>query len=151
MRYLFEETQRFTQWWLWGILLGPILISLITDSKNVSNSYLVISGVIILLIYCLQLRIKIDQKGLHYQFFPFHLKSYTIKYDQIEKVEALTYNPIFDYGGWGIRYRMKGRAYNVKGNQGVKIYLKNGKNILFGSQSYKEFENTLTQNLKKVI
>lgn len=151
MRYLFEETQRFTQWWLWGILLGPILISLITDSKNVSNSYLVISGVIILLIYCLQLRIKIDQKGLHYQFFPFHLKSYTIKYDQIEKVEALTYNPIFDYGGWGIRYRMKGRAYNVKGNQGVKVYLKNGKNILFGSQSCKEFENTLTQNLKKVI
>ena len=70
MRYLFEETQKFTQWWLWGILLGPILISLIIDSKNVSNSYLVISGVIILLIYCLQLRIKIDQKGLHYQFFP---------------------------------------------------------------------------------
>ena len=153
MRYLFEETQKFTQWWLWGILLGPILISLIIDSKNVSNSYLVISGVIILFIYCLRLRIKIDQIGLHYQFSPFHLKSYTIKYDQIDKFEALTYNPIFDYGGWGIRYRMKGRAYNVKGNQGVKVYLKNGKNILFGSQRYKEFENALIQiqNLKKVI
>ena len=69
----------------------------------------------------------------HYQFFPMHFKSYIIRFDEIENVEAITYSPIKDYGGWGIRYRMKGRAYNVKGNQGVKVYLKNGKNILFGS------------------
>ena len=151
MKWLFEETQKFTQWWLWVSLLGPFLISLIIDSKNISISYLVISGVIILFISCLRLRIKIDPQGLHYQFFPFHLKSYTIKYDQIDKFEALIYNPIFDYGGWGIRYRIKGRAYSVSGNKGVKVYLKNGKNILFGSQRYKEFEKTLVQNIKNVI
>ena len=37
----------------------------------------------------------------------------------------------------------KGKAYNIRGNKGVKIYLKNGKTILFGSQKNQELEKAL--------
>ena len=66
---------------------------------------------------------------------------------EIKSAKAVKYNPILDYGGWGIRYRFKTKAYNIKGNKGVRIYLKNGKNILFGSQKHKEFAKIINQNL----
>ena len=78
--------------------------------------------------------------------FPFHFKKHLIKLDEIEKIEALQYKPLGDYGGWGIRYGFKGKAYNVSGNKRVKVHLKNKKNILFGSQKH----NELAQTLKKI-
>jgi hypothetical protein len=99
-----------------------------------------------LIFYFFELRTFVTKEGLHYQFFPFHLKEHLIKLDEIEKIEALQYKPLGDYGGWGIRYGFKGKAYNVSGNKGVKVHLTNKKNILFGSQKY----NGLAQTLKEI-
>ena len=35
--------------------------------------------------------------------------------------------------------------YNTSGNLGVKVHLKNGRNILFGSQKHKELAKALKQ------
>ena len=56
-----------------------------------------------------------------------------IPYTDIQKCEAVTYRPILEFGGWGIRYRKGEVAYTVSGNQGVRLHLKNGKKILIGS------------------
>ena len=61
--------------------------------------------------------------------FPFH---------SIQKVEAVTYSPIMEYGGWGLRYGRKGKAYNVSGNKAVFLTLCNEKNVLIGSQKHGE-------------
>ena len=146
MEYLFEENQKFTQWWLWAILLSFPIISVGPFDDNEINLYHVLIGLAIpLLFYLFELRIKVNGEGLHYQFSPLHLKSYTIKLDEIEKFDALQYRPIGDYGGWGIRYGFKGKAYNISGNKGVKIYLKNGRNILFGSQKHTDLEKALRE------
>jgi hypothetical protein len=58
----------------------------------------------------------------------------TIAPAQIARWEARTYRPIRDYGGWGVRFGPRGRAYNVSGNRGVEITLANGKRVLVGSQ-----------------
>jgi hypothetical protein len=62
----------------------------------------------------------------------------------IEKYEVITYDPILDYGGWGIKYNRHGKAYNVSGNKGLQLYLKNGKRILIGTQKESELTNFLT-------
>jgi hypothetical protein len=98
-----------------------------------------------LLFFLLQLRIKVSEEGLHYQFFPFHFKSHTIKLEDIEKFKAMEYSPLKEYGGWGIKYGFKGKAYNVSGNKGVKIFLNNGTNIMFGSQKHLELAKALKQ------
>lgn len=149
MNYIFEENQRFTQWWLWVILLSfPIIAFGPFDEKDINYNHVLIGFALPVFFYLLQLRIKVNSEGLHYQFFPFHLKYHTIKIEEIVKVEALQYNPLAEYGGWGIRYGFKGKAYNTRGNLGVKVHLQNGRNILFGSQKYKELSKAL-KRIKK--
>lgn len=62
-------------------------------------------------------------------------------------VESVIYNPIGDWGGWGIRYNSRGRAYNMYGNEGVEVTLKNGKVILFGTQRPDELYNAILQKI----
>ena len=56
---------------------------------------------VVALFYFLELRVCVNEKGINYQFFPFHLKSYVIKYDEIESYlsslhdSPLHYRPFF--------------------------------------------------------
>ncbi len=144
MQVLFEEKQKFNQWWLWAILLIFPLLSVIPFDDNGLNIYYVIIGISIpLIFYLFELRTFVTSEGLSFQFFPFHFKKHLVKIEEIEKIEALQYKPLGDYGGWGIRYGFKGKAYNVSGNKGVKIFLKNGLNIMFGSQKHNELAKAL--------
>ena len=144
MKYLFEENQKFTQWWLWVILLSfPIMSFGPFDENEININYVLIGFMLPLIFYLFELRIKVSQEGLHYQFFPFHLKAHIINLEDIEKHKAMEYSPLKEYGGWGIKYGFKGKAYNVSGNKGVKIFLKNGLNIMFGSQKHKDLAKTL--------
>ena len=145
MKYLFEENQKFTQWWLWIILLYFPTSALFIHNDPINYIYVLIGCAIPLVFYLFELRVKVDQNGLHYQFFPLHFKSYTIILDEMEKIEAVEYKPISEYGGWGIKYGFKGKAYNTRGKLGVKIHLKNGTNILFGSQKHKALAKVLKQ------
>jgi hypothetical protein len=106
-------------------------------------NYVLIGLVLPLIFYLFELRIKVSKEGLHYQFFPFHLKAHIVKLEDIEKYKAMEYSPLTEYGGWGIKFGFKGKAYNVSGNKGVKIFLKNGLNIMFGSQKHNELAKAL--------
>jgi hypothetical protein len=141
MKALYKEKQKFRQWWLWMVLIIiPMLSVNNLHKEEIKSYYSIITLIIPIFFYFLELRTYVTQDGVYYQFFPLHLKLHLIKKDNIKKIEAIKYNPIGDYGGWGIRRGFKGKAYNVYGNKGVKIYLKDGKNILFGSQDYRELE-----------
>ena len=96
----------------------------------------------------MELRIKVDNIGIHYQFYPFHIKYNTFFYNEITKIEAVMYKPILEYGGWGIKQGFKGKAYNVHGKYGVKIYLNSGKNVLIGSQKHIDFAVFANNELK---
>ena len=130
------------------LLVFPLLSIIPFDGDGINYNYVLIGIAIPLMFYFFELRTFVTKEGLHYQFFPFHFKKYLIRLDEIEKIEALQYKPLGDYGGWGIRYGFKGKAYNVSGNKGVKFYLTNGRNILFGSQKYKDLEKVL-KRIKK--
>lgn len=65
----------------------------------------------------------------------------------IEKCEAMTYRPIRDFGGWGIRHGRKGRAYNVHGNRGAYLTLIDGKHVLVGSQK----ADVLAESIRSLI
>ena len=80
MNCLFEEKQKFTQWWVWTLLF----LTLFVLDKNTYTVF--IGGVIILFFYLLELRIKVTEEALYYQFFPLHLKPFSIKKKQIEKI-----------------------------------------------------------------
>ena len=148
MKYHFEENQKFTQWWIWIVIFTITLILYYFIEEINHNNFIKYTPIIIpLTFYFSELRIKVNDKGLYYQFFPFHFKYNTIKAEEIKKVISKEYNPITEYGGWGIKKGVEGKAYNTSGKLGVVIYLKNGEKILFGSKKNKELEKVI----KKII
>jgi len=75
------------------------------------------------------------------------LKPRIFYFSAIDNAEPVTYSPLKDYGGWGIRYGAKGKAYNVSGNQGVVITLETGQSILIGSQRHEELSSLINDRL----
>jgi membrane protein YdbS with pleckstrin-like domain len=53
----------------------------------------------------------------------------------VQKIEVVSYRPLADYGGWGIRSGRDGeRVLNARGNRGVRLDLSDGTRLLIGSQ-----------------
>ena len=51
------------------------------------------------------------------------------------RLEVVSYRPLADYGGWGIRSGRDGeRVLNARGNRGVRLDLADGSRLLIGSQ-----------------
>jgi hypothetical protein len=103
------------------------------------NAVLFVTILILLLVLWVYLRLKlevwIDNRGIHYRFFPLEFKEKLISFAEINRYEIRKYSPLGDYGGWGKKRSLRwGRAYNISGNVGLQLYLNNGKKILFGTQ-----------------
>lgn len=162
--YEFNEKQKFNQWWIWIFLtlmtvlctwgaMQQLVFKIPFGNKPASDRVLVLICLFpLLFVYLfstLRLETKINSEGVFYRFKPFHFKEKIIRWEEIEKIYTRQYNPIKEYGGWGIKGSFrKGKAYNVSGNQGIQLELKNGKKILLGTKKQSSVEATLLQ-LKK--
>jgi hypothetical protein len=156
-KLLCREEQRFTQSWVWFLLIATTLIATIPLVIGIywqevlgkpwgnhpgSTGLLVfvlcfvavLMSTLILLFYKMHLIIEIRQDGIWFRYPPLSGKWAVVKKEEIERFEVKIYKPVIEYGGWGIRGNSKNKAYNVSGNNGLQIYLKNGKKILLGTQ-----------------
>lgn len=161
----FEEEQRFRQPWVWAILLLSLAVPLVIfgyglvqqlilkkpfGDRPTSDARLIITAVSILvlavgislLLHKMKLVTKLDSAHLHILFSPF--KRRDIPLSDIAHWAACTYDPVRDYGGWGIKVGRRGRAYNVSGDRGVELQLTNGKSLLIGSQRSEELAAAIT-------
>lgn len=159
MNIVFNEKQRFAQWWLWVLLLGiasifvcgiytQLIMGITFGDKPMSDSgLLVVSIAYFVFVYCflsLSLKTTINNEGIKYQYFPFVNEQ--LKWSEIKKVELLNYG----FVGWGIRYKPQyGTIYNVSGNKGLAIELNNGKKVLIGTQKEEELNFLLNSELLK--
>jgi len=88
---------------------------------------------------------KINNESVRYKLFPFHWKWRNINWRDIEKSEIRTYKPLKEYGGWGLQFGKSGNACTIKGNEGLQIYIKNGKKILIGTNNATALEEVLAK------
>ena len=152
---LYQEKQRFTQWWLYAFLLIPVgfMISKVMKDEIMLESF-VIEGSILLvlvsLIFFLQLKTTITTKGILINFFPLVLKEKMILWQDVQSASVRIYSPMGEYGGWGLRYSTgNGKAYNVRGNEGLQLVFKGGRKLLIGTQKSQELKLILEKiNLK---
>ena len=98
-------------------------------------------------IYMTTLKTEVRDEGVYVRFNTLHLDWIGFAFNDIQKLEAVTYRPIMEYGGWGIRFGRKGKAYNVSGNKGVLLTLNEGKPILIGSQNHEALCLAITERL----
>lgn len=159
-RILFKEKQRFSQWWLWLILividsifiLGTIMQ--IMEKQEFGNNPLsntglfIITGCLILfslmfLIY--RLETQITEAGIFYRAFPFQ-KNKKISWEKISKAYIKEYKPLSEY--YPRRFRIIGlmgsdQASIVSGNKGLQLVFVNGENFLIGTQRPEDMKQVL--------
>ena len=159
----YSEKQRFRQWWIWlpvlvssaiflWALVQQVALGVLLGGNPAPDYVLVIFGLIFgagfpLLMYRMGLDIEVREYGVSIRFWPFHRRWVEFGFDRIQKADAITYRPLRDYGGWGIRYGTKGKAYNVSGNKGVLLTLSEGKNVLIGSKNHEALESAINEQL----
>ena len=91
---------------------------------------------IILLIAKMKLIVEVRQDSIRYRYPPIIRKWRVISKAEVWNYKVRKYNPVAEYGGWGIKlnWNRRNKAYNVKGNVGLQLYLRNGKKLLIGTQ-----------------
>ena len=147
---LFREEQRFRQFWLWAVILGAaaifwagfiyqIILGGELGKRPVSDVQLVVLFALMgigmpLFFFNIKLTTEVRPGEVLVKLWPFHRQPVKLPLHLVRDFEKVVYNPIRDYGGWGIRWGFKGKAYNMSGNEGVKLYFYNRKPLLIGSQ-----------------
>ncbi|TNE33260.1 hypothetical protein EP342_03960 [bacterium] len=167
---LYREVQTFRQKFLWIFLIticgGSIILFSIALYKQVimnvqfgdkpmSDTSLVIGlllvicfGVFLLwFFYRIRLEFEIYQDTIRYKFWPFIRQEKVIPISNIYSINVEKYKPIREYGGWGYRFSMKGRGLclNVSKNIGLRIKMKDGFELLLGTQQETELSRVVQQ------
>ncbi len=154
MKTLFKETQRFSQWWLWLILIGiaiipiyAIIVRMIDGNPFMHDlkrdlTLIILSQIIFILIYFfarLKLITIIDKNEIRIIYKPFVKK--VIRWSDVQTAKIINYRFV---GSWGVGTRTKhGPIYNTNGKTGLSITTKSGNRFVVGTQKENE--------LKKII
>jgi len=160
---VYREVQRFRQpWLLLTIFIIPVIYifaiidlifwnetSELTSLSNIATLFvgLVIGAGLPALFYLTRLATEVRVDGIYIRFYPFH-RSFRKVSENVSTYEIRKYNPIREYGGWGIRGGKKNGAYNVSGNMGLQLVYNNGNRLLIGTQKPGELDAFVQSILK---
>jgi len=162
---VFREVQRFRQPWLWVLILaivGLVVWAVVQQfghgvpfgTNPMSDTGLVIVALVFgaglpLFLMSINLTTEVRSDALYYRFFPLNLTFRRLGPEDIREYEVRTYSPFREYGGWGIRWGLRGKAYNVSGDRGVDLLLMDGRRVLIGSQRPEDLAHALKKAVGK--
>jgi hypothetical protein len=91
----------------------------------------------------IKLTLKVSDRSLKYQLFPFHFKEQTIAFDNIESISGEKLNLL--YWGLGLRFDLLRniKGYIVSGSHGLKVILKTKKKIMLSSKDITHLMNSI--------
>lgn len=82
-----------------------------------------------------QLRVRITDDGVDAAWGFVRVFKKHVPFSQIRRGEAVTYSPIREFGGWGIRMGLgKKRGWTVRGNRALVLHLSDGTHFYLTSQ-----------------
>jgi hypothetical protein len=160
----FREEQKFRQWWVWLLVYGAAALAWYSFIQQIilgqpwgSNPapdwavwliWLLIGLGFPIFFHVLKLVVEVDDRGVHIRYVP--VLSRTVPFEEIDSCSSRTYNALAEFGGWGIRRRGSNRrAYNVSGNQGIELWLRDGKQIMLGTQKPNALERAVAAGLAR--
>jgi hypothetical protein len=157
----FYEEQRFE--WFWtlvtavpAIIVGYAMYRQIDTARPVfdpgtsmllGSAFAVTLGVLIWFAL-LKLVTDVRPEGLSIRFYLLRPEQ-VIPWNEIDRAEVVTYRPIRDFGGWGVRWAPRGIVYNTRGTRGVRLFLTSGKRVVLGSQRPEELMSAIADRLGK--
>lgn len=132
---------------LFGVLaLSIIPILNVAATKPLAVLICILPVILIMaLFFLMNLKTVINQKSINIQFFPFIREPKVFLWKDIQKIELKKYQPMVEYGGYGIRGLGDDKAYNIQGDIGLKLYFKDGKKLMLGTQKPNEINKIVRE------
>jgi hypothetical protein len=139
---------------LWAFILIPLLSVVVLLDFLINNSpkftqdpeaqwTIIIPILAFLLMYFIKLEWKFTVSEFRYRFFPFIIKERIIPYSDIQTMSVMKINPLFEFGGWGLRRGKLGKAYTTDGNLIIHMELKSGQKLNFTVKNKVEVERVI--------
>jgi hypothetical protein len=159
---LFNEVQYFHQRWRLAVLAGLVAVFLYGcytqlvqgqpwGRRPVPNALLVLMtiGMAALLYWLLKMHLvtEVREKEV-YVHFRLLWKPRRLPFAAILSAEPVTYRPIEQFGGRGIRRGRFGWAYTVSGTRGVRLILAGGEQFLIGSERAEDLAAAIQKRLQ---
>lgn len=142
----YEEVQRFHPVFeafivLLALFVGVCLVSDVGFHRPVGTHPAptpVLAGMLVLfaLLYLLLFRlvVRVGREDVHVIFGYLGVIAFRWRGEQIHSCRPVTYRPLGEFGGWGIRFGSGGRrCYSARGNQGVLLETERHP-VIIGSQ-----------------
>jgi hypothetical protein len=144
----YHEEQHFH-----GAIMGLLLVAMIfvvvvtvvavVVSRPGDVLLLAIAPVVVVLVASLislsRLDVDVTDQGVSIAF-RYLWPTRRIAFADIVGIEVRRYNPLLEYGGWGVRLGPQGWGYMTSGNVGVQLRLRKGLAVLIGSTRPDELE-----------
>ena len=172
---IFKESQRFTQWWIWLIIMASDVVIVylliyafvqqIIWKEPWGDEPLSDMGLSLLVIFMLfsiflvtwvmttaKLELVIKNDEICYRSKPFIWKWKRILPKDIHQFQVITFNRLLDYGGLGYRKTFtNGTGLIIKGNKGlVLIYGNSNRKLMIGTQKPIEIKMSMDQLMNSV-
>lgn len=155
---IFKEQQRFSNWILWLLLISMAVgvwfwfIASIILSTGVSTGmeesitpawfvvlvWIIVGIVVPLFVFILRFDLQIEDGEIKFQYFPFHIKPKRLSIKEIQNYKIVRFDPLGDYGGWGIRKKANTIGYITASGRGVIVLLDGEMQLTLGSDQPKE-------------
>jgi hypothetical protein len=74
-------------------------------------------------------------------------RSYRVSLAAVQSVRVVTFDPVKEWGGYGVRSTTRGKAFIARGNEAVELELKKGGVVLVSSNRPDELVRFLDQQL----
>lgn len=157
---LFEEIQPFykplfSKRTLKGISLALLCFSIVLFFVLKQNkegiSFFALALSVVFLVFrvryesSMELIMQIRTDGIYVSFQPFQKTTTICLWENMDQLFIRTYNPLKEYGGYGLRLGKGNTALNVSGNIGLQIVFTDGTKLLIGTTQPNEINEVLAK------
>ena len=139
-RPVYKESSPWPGWILvifWGTMfvsmVGVLMAPGVLQEKRLFGAVILAGAAVLIqwLVAGLSVRLYRDfmVMGLGYS----GLISRKVRYDEILSLESVRYDPLREFGGWGVRGSGRKRIWSARGNEAVVLHLSDEKLLYVGS------------------
>lgn len=154
----YKEVQRFRRWEVIALLLflliGTTFHFIESSGNNAGNRPLLAMQYLLILLFIggalaylasIRLIIKIDDKKIRYQFYPWHYHKHEVRWEEVDDCQVLDMPVAAELSGWSVRIGTEERSFTVSGRRGLLLSLKDGRQLFLGSQHPEQLREIVEQ------
>jgi len=117
--------------WIVFAILVPTMTVATLDSGEAAGALLTTLA-IVGFVAAMRMNTTVTMDAVQLRYRPFFWRNVPLA--DIESATAVEFRPIRDWGGWGLRGLGRRKAWTTHGNRGVKLVLRDGRELTVGSQ-----------------